>query len=300
MILIISNNKEGATECVIEWLYKMDKKFIRVHEDEFFEIKVHQQKIFLESPRNSFFPDDITSVWYRRGGLKFKRFRYIHEAVDQHMNETQHWLEDYVYTILESKKHISKQSNAQVNKLIVLQKAKEAGLDVPSYFLSDHTDHIQLGNTIVKPISGNPVLVNLKKETDGVMYTSIINEHESNFFISFFQEKIRKDYEIRTFYLNGRCWSMAIFSQNDKQTEVDYRKYNDNKPNRNVPYQLPVNIEKKIHLLMQTLDLNCGSLDFIKSGSRYYFLEVNPVGQFMHLSTCCNYLLDKEIAEYLS
>ncbi|MDR6920992.1 grasp-with-spasm system ATP-grasp peptide maturase [Chryseobacterium sp. 2987] len=300
MILIISNNKEGATECVIEWLHAMDKKFIRVHEDEFFEIKIHQQKIFLESSRNAFFLDDISSVWYRRGGLKFGRFRYFNEAVDQHMNETQHWLEDYVLKILESKKHINKQVNSKVNKLIVLEKAKEAGLDIPPYFLSDNTNYVELGNTIVKPISGNPTLKDLKKNTDGVMYTSIVNEHETNFFISFFQEKIKKDYEIRTFYLNDRCWSMAIFSQNDKQTEVDYRKYNDDKPNRNVPYQLPASIEEKIHFLMKSLDLNSGSLDFIKSDEAYYFLEVNPVGQFMHLSSCCNYLLDKEIAEYLS
>lgn len=66
-----------------------------------------------------------------------------------------------------------------------------------------------------------------------------------------------------------------------------------------MPYCLPKNIEQKIHLLMQSLDLNSGSLDFIKSGSKYYFLEVNPVGQFLGMSVLCNYLLEKEIAEYL-
>lgn len=50
---------------------------------------------------------------------------------------------------------------------------------------------------------------------------------------------------------------------------------------------------------MEALDLNCGSLDLIKSGSTYYFLEVNPVGQFGNLSFDCSYHLEKEIAEYL-
>jgi glutathione synthase/RimK-type ligase-like ATP-grasp enzyme len=32
--------------------------------------------------------------------------------------------------------------------------------------------------------------------------------------------------------------------------------------------------------LMKLLDLNCGSIDFIKSGDKFYFLEINPTGQF--------------------
>ncbi|PIF44500.1 ATP-GRASP peptide maturase of grasp-with-spasm system [Chryseobacterium sp. 52] len=300
MILILSNNKEATTESVIGWLIKMDKEFIRVHEDEFFEIKTDQKKIFLKSTRNSFFLDEISSVWYRRGGLRFKRLIYTNESVNIHMNETQHWLEDYVLKTLDTKKHINKQLNSQVNKLLVLEKAVESGLQVPPYYLSDSTEGVLLGQTIVKPIAGNPVLENIEEHSDGIMYTTVIDEHEDKFFISFFQKKIHKDFEIRTFYLNGRCWSMSIFSQNDKQTEVDYREYNDEKPNRNIPYNLPDHIEKKIDHLMKSLDLNCGSIDFIKSNQTYYFLEVNPIGQFMHLSSCCNYLLDKEIAEFLS
>lgn len=50
---------------------------------------------------------------------------------------------------------------------------------------------------------------------------------------------------------------------------------------------------------MSRLDLNCGSFDFIKNKDQYYFLEINPVGQFLGLSKICNYSLEKEIAEYL-
>ena len=93
---------------------------------------------------------------------------------------------------------------------------------------------------------------------------------------------------------------MAIFSQNDKQTKVDFRNYNDNKPNRYVPYVLPKNIELKITQLMQKLDLNTGSVDLIKNhDGNYVFLEINPVGQFGMVSEPCNYYLEKIIAEYL-
>lgn len=301
MILIISNNNERTTNKIIEWLLEMEKEFIRIHEDEIFEIAVENKKILLRSSRNSFFLDEITSVWYRRGRLKIKRLRYENPSVNAHMNEVQHWLEDYVRTILESKKHINKASNSDINKLLVLEEAKKIGLEIPEYYLADNTDQVSLDKTIVKTIGGNPILDDIDKDLNGIMYTSTVHKREkAKFFITFFQDKIEKEFEIRTFYLNGKCYSMAIFSQNDERTKTDFRKYNLEKPNRNVPYNLSSCIEEKIKLLMQALDLNCGSLDFLKGkDGKFYFLEVNTIGQFLGLSHTCNYSLDKKIADYL-
>ncbi|MFP8895360.1 grasp-with-spasm system ATP-grasp peptide maturase [Chryseobacterium sp. EZn1] len=300
MILIISDNNDISTTDVIKWLIVLEKKFIRIHEDEIFEIKIIEKRFFLESSSNRFFLDDISSVWYRRGGLNFKRIRYKNNSININMNETQHWLEDYVKKKLETIKHINKESNSLVNKLLVLEEAEKVGLDVPSYYLAENTDNVILGETIVKTIAGNAMLESFYKNSNGMMFTSIVEEYENeDFFPTFFQEKIEKDFEIRTFYLNGKCWSIAIFSQNDEQTKVDFRNYNYEKRNKNVRYNLPNEIEEKVHQLMQLLDLNCGSLDFMKSGEKYYFLEVNPIGQFGYLSKICNYSLEKEIAEYL-
>ncbi|REC46742.1 grasp-with-spasm system ATP-grasp peptide maturase [Chryseobacterium pennipullorum] len=300
MILIISKNKEITTTEVIKWLLKMGKSFIRIHEDEVFDIKVKEKRIFLESYRNLFFLDDITSVWYRRGGLQFRQLQYENKQINLTMNEYQHWLEDYVRKTLESKKHINKESKNDINKLLVLEQAQKAGLEVPSYFLADTTKEVVLGRTIIKTICGNPRVDHITADSTATMYTKVVDQPENElFFPTFFQEKIEKDFEIRSFYLNGNIWSMAIFSQNDEQTQIDFRKYNLKRPNRNALYQLPDTIEQKIRMLMETLDLNCGSLDFIKSGSHYYFLEINPTGQFLGMSSICNYSLEKEIADYL-
>lgn len=300
MILIISNNGDSTTTKVVKYLSAMGKKFIRIHEDEFFEIKTDKKRIYLISDRNKFFLDEITSTWYRRGGLKFKRLSYDNNAANHHMDEHQHWLEDYVIKTLELKKTISKQSNNHVNKLLVLEQAKKIGLNVPEYFLAENTDDVVINETITKPITENVILDSVDQNSNGIIYTSVVQEKErEDFFITFFQEKIEKDFEIRSFYLHGKMWSTAIISQNDEQTKTDFRKYNYEKPNRKVRYQLPENVEEKTHQLMQLLDLNCGSIDFIKSGDTFYFLEVNPTGQFLGLSEICNYSLEKEIAHYL-
>jgi len=300
MILIISNNNDRTTIQVMRWLSRINKKFICIREDNTFQVKVQNKRIYLESHNSQFFLDEITSIWYRRGGLRFKRYKYENPSVNIHMNEAQHWLEDYVMQTLESKKHINKQSNSHVNKLLVLEKAQNFGLDVPEFYLAENTDNVILGKTITKSITGNVIIESLDEDLGGIMYTKVIEEAEKeDFFITFFQEKIEKDFEIRSFYLNGKIFSMAIFSQNDDQTKTDFRKYNIEKPNRNVRYNLPKEIEEKIRRLMENLDLNCGSLDFMKSGNNYYFLEVNPIGQFGNVSLDCNYYLEKEIADYL-
>ncbi|MCF2220967.1 grasp-with-spasm system ATP-grasp peptide maturase [Chryseobacterium sp. PS-8] len=300
MILIISNNNDRTTIQVMRWLSRINKKFICIREDNTFQVKVQNKRIYLESHNSQFFLDEITSIWYRRGGLRFKRHKYENPSVNMHMNEAQHWLEDYVMQTLESKKHINKQSNCHVNKLLVLEQAQNVGLDVPEFYLAENTDNVILGKTITKSITGNVIIESLDEDLGGIMYTKVIEVAEKeDFFITFFQEKIDKDFEIRSFYLNGKIFSMAIFSQNDDQTKIDFRKYNIEKPNRNVRYNLPKEIEEKIRRLMENLDLNCGSLDFMKSGNNYYFLEVNPIGQFGNVSLDCNYYLEKEIADYL-
>ena len=300
MILIISDNNERTTTEVIRWLVSMKKTFIRIHEDEILEIKAHQNRFFLESKRNKFFLDEINSVWYRRGNINFKRLLYKNISINLSMNETQYWLRNYVINNLESKKHINKQSNSDVNKLLVLEKAKEVGLDVPDYFLATNDDNVQFEKTIIKTINGNAMIDDIEKNADGIMYTAIVcKKEEEDFFITFFQEKIEKDYEIRSFYLNGDFFSMAIFSQNDEKTKTDFRKYNHEKPNRTVRFNLPKAVEEKAHNLMQKLDLNSVSIDFMKSGDKFYFLEINPVGQFGFVSTYCNYILDNKIANYL-
>ncbi|WP_175635076.1 grasp-with-spasm system ATP-grasp peptide maturase [Pedobacter ghigonis] len=300
MILIISKKQETTTNEVIKWLLAMDKKFIRVDEDEVFEIRAKEKRIYIESHRNCFYIDEVTSVWYRRGRLRFKNIQYDNPAVDIHMQEHQHWLQDYVIKKIESKKHVNKQSTSAVNKLMVLEQAKKLGLDVPEFYLAEDTAEVVLDKTIIKPLTGNITINNYKDYAESIMYTNIIEHKEKDsFFITFFQEKIEKDFEIRSFYLNGEFFSTAIMSQSDERTKTDFRKYNLQKPNRNVRYNLPVEIEEKTHQLMLLLDVNCGSIDFIKSGEKFYFLEVNTVGQFLGVSAMCNYAAEKAIAEYL-
>ena len=60
-------------------------------------------------------------------------------------------------------------------------------------------------------------------------------------------------------------------------------------------------MEKKLTLLMKKMNLNCGSIDMIKSKEgEYVFLEINSVGQFGMVSRPCNYYLEEKVADFLN
>jgi glutathione synthase/RimK-type ligase-like ATP-grasp enzyme len=141
-----------------------------------------------------------------------------------------------------------------------------------------------------------------ERRIEFLCYTEEMSEEElpTYFFPTLFQKKLAKVFELRIFYLNEKFYSMAIFSQEDQQTEVDFRNYNFEKPNRTVPFLLPIDLQKKLIQLMKNLHLKSGSIDMVLTEEGdYVFLEVNPVGQFGMVSSPCNYELSKLIAETL-
>jgi glutathione synthase/RimK-type ligase-like ATP-grasp enzyme len=124
---------------------------------------------------------------------------------------------------------------------------------------------------------------------------------ELTFFPILLQEYIKPFCEIRVFVIKDKVFSMAIFCELKKQgTNTDWRHSNTLGINRYVPFKLPHNIKVMVLKLMNKMKLNTGSIDLILTErNEYYFLEINPTGQFHFLSSLCNYNIEKEIAEIL-
>ncbi|WP_445431088.1 hypothetical protein [Chryseobacterium indoltheticum] len=128
-----------------------------------------------------------------------------------------------------------------------------------------------------------------------------INSLSDYFIPALFQKKIDKKFEIRIFYINEKLFPMAIFSQNDQLTFIDYRNYNSDRQNRNVPFKLPNEIHNKIIQFVRNKKSNTGSIDLIYSvDDEYIFLEDNPMGQYDWVSKYCNYYIEREIFKQLT
>jgi ATP-GRASP peptide maturase of grasp-with-spasm system len=314
MILILSTFGDLSTDWVIDWLNYYNYPFYRINAyDVFFKkvcVDISNSQIVLEN--NHLKISDINAVWYRKFGLlrNSETFKNAVHAVpfESMVNIYREWTAflKTIASIFDSKQWLTHPDTVRLNKCSVLRLAKEVGLDIPQTYVVNNRNIIEQLLTeqplIFKSIY-DPFFPKYEDEMYS-MYTqelteSLVRECDlpEIFSPSLIQEKIEKEYEIRVFYINKRLYSMAIFSQNDTQTQLDFRNYNWEKPNRRVPYKLPHLIEKKIRKLMDKIGLNCGSLDLIKSkNGLYYFLEINPVGQFGMVELPCNYDLHRQVA----
>ena len=60
--------------------------------------------------------------------------------------------------------------------------------------------------------------------------------------------------------------------------------------------KLPKDVEKKCLELLDKLDLNFGCIDLAKQGNDYYFIEINPTGEWDWLMYNLKLDIDIQIA----
>lgn len=240
-------------------------------------------------------------IWYRNGTLFSNEF--LSESIDiNHISQSEfHLYLDYLGFYLNENFQLlgSILEEKYLNKLVVMSKAQKAGLLTPRYYLSNNNVPNLSYKAIVKSIGNIRPFVS---ENNSYHPNYTIHEEGSNnqTSLSYVQEYIEKSFEVRSFFLEQKFYSMAIFSQQSDKTKIDYRNYDEDKPNRKVPFSLPEEVKNKLINLMSTLNLKTGSIDLIVTQhNEFYFLEVNPCGQIDWLGESCNYYLEKIIANYL-
>lgn len=315
IILICSDEEEGSTDIVCSYLVNMSKNFIRFSSNDLIEIdeiKINDNEIdftfHLKGEKLKY--SNINSYWYRRSKPKFSplnKTQFIQDGIDiskitnSFLDKEYDKLVEFVEDMLDQKALLNKFNDNNINKLTVLANAKKIGLNIPDTKIITKKQMLNDGNSyITKAISD--LFGQDENYNYGVMTKEIAKDQISDdeFFYSLFQDKIIKQFELRIFFFDGEFYSSAIFSQNNPKTSIDFRNYDYEKPNRVIPYTLPLEIEMKLRELMNLLKLNSGSIDMLVDDSnRYIFLEINPIGQFEQVSFPCRYNLHKKIAEIL-
>ena len=321
MIVIFSKSGlEETTNLDMEWVDALGGSFVRINGDQFskvsmgLEISSEGNKGAFSTGNKTFEFKDIGAVWYRRTGHQPLPFLgevediNLRRAMVDHLFNERKAARLSFYNNLNGATWLSSPKTSSPNKADMLIKASELGIDVPRTLITDNKADLKRFRADAGPIIIKCISDTQHFHKDGALYnhyTEILDEDtidamKDRFFPILVQECIEKQYEIRTFYFRGDCYSMAIFSQGDKQTQVDFRVYNYRKRSRSIPFKLPQSLSEKVDRLMEAFGLETGSLDFIKGvDGAFHFLEINPVGQFGMVSHPCNYGLEKMVAEYL-
>jgi ATP-GRASP peptide maturase of grasp-with-spasm system len=324
MVIIISKKRDKSTEDVMEWIDAQGGLALRINGDDVYgngvlNICIDNEKEDQISFRGKALdiPADQAHIgWFRRWSdqeymnniLSLNVHNAVFGMMERVMRNDEGDIRAYLFSKLGLNNWLLDGRRAYANKMIILSEAVRLGMIVPATQIcttkADLRSFKERHNRIITKDISVPYDFYSGKARYSSFTTEITDDHidtlPDTFFPSLFQELLEKEYELRIFYLDGQCYPMAIFSQNDSSTSVDFRRYNQSHPNRNVPYILPEEIEKQIYTFMNALEMKTGSIDMVRTtNGRYVFLEVNPGGQFGMVSYPCNYHLEKKVAKYL-
>ena len=179
------------------------------------------------------------------------------------------------------------------NKPHQLQLARDIGFAVPATLVSNSPDRILAfferhgGNIIYKSYrpqswregdDGPSTHVN---HTAAVTREDLRNRRALAMCPGIFQERIAKAFELRVTVMGDTFFCVRIDAPESVEGEqLDWR--NDRRGMRLSPFPLPGEIRAKCRAYMSRFGIVFGCFDFIISpSSEWFFLEVNPMGQFL-------------------
>ncbi len=332
MIYIFSEKDDITTNEVIDWLSYYQYPFIRINDEDTEAVeqlftRLASVSLSIQNDKKLSVLDAQLAFWFRRpspllmqqlanreipqADILFPTFKKDSDMLSALQLNYKYYLYTFFDLVLnDPSKKIGSYKKTGLNKMHVLDMARKHGISVPPTLVSANMDRI---NAFFQDQNQDLISKSLFEvvQPQGVMEEGFLiqglteriqdtHDFPEAFFPTLFQQNIHKQFELRIFYLKGTCYAAAMFTQDNEQTSIDFRNYDNARPTRKVPYQLPKALAHKISLLMDELGLDNGSIDMIKgTDGAYYFLEINPVGQYGFISNPCNFNLSKLIAEEL-
>lgn len=322
MILLISEPDDATTDAVINWLKYYNVEYLRINNTNVFEFlrlnidNAGKIDFVCQHDNTVIQLSKITGYWYRRGKLNLKvnpigeqKYPNLSQTTNRFLLNEFDAITEFIYDELHNvKMSVGNIYENDTNKIINLKIANCCGMDIPRTWIFTTKSEVQNIIKEYKVLLTKPVTQGgLYFEDESICFTGhsnlfteeIINKFPDTFAPTLFQEYIDKAYELRIFFFNTEIYTSAIFSQMDEMTKVDFRNYNFQTPNRTPPYKIPDSLRSAIIRFMTKTKMKSGSIDVLVSkDKKYYFLEVNPIGQFYQVSFPCNYYIEKKIAKY--
>jgi glutathione synthase/RimK-type ligase-like ATP-grasp enzyme len=189
-----------------------------------------------------------------------------------------------------------------------LAMAQAIGFRVPRTVITNSPSVIReafnsFGSMIVKPTRTGHVIYDDKEHA--IFTSKLLAEHlehleGASLSPAIYQELIPKKFDIRVTVVGERIFSAAIDSQSDPEACIDWRR-TENPELPHYPVTLPAEVERKLIDLMKRLGLAYGAIDLVQTPTgEYYFLEINPNGQWLWIDDKLDFGISDEVTSWLS
>lgn len=305
--LILSSSIDFSTDLICYELHKRNKRFLRLNRDYFrkYEILYSLQEstmfVKIDEMEYSISNDTIKGIYFRAPVFLRSHKKY---NLNEQLYRSQ-W-SSFIRNLISFDK--AKWINHPVstyqaeNKMYQLKCAKEIGLNVPKTYIGNVLPQqiSSCTNYIVKSLD-TALFYNDSQEL--FTYSSIVNGEElldANIKDApiILQECLEDKQDLRVTVVGDKLFSISITNKG-KNIYGDWRKISKN----DLVYKetnLPEDIATKILKLMKQLGLVFGGVDLAVMDNKYYFIEVNPTGEWGWLSSGSDIPVDKAIVDELT
>ncbi len=315
MILVLTDKNDIHANEVIAKLESAKQSVLRLNLD------VHSLKKttitysnftwFVKNSHCEFTSDQVTAVWNRK--------TYVELLLDEQSN-TDHlfriWKNEWNKTLLGFYASLRenywlnyyRNSYRADNKFLQKEIANKLGFNIPATIISNNKKALlefakRHTNIVIKMLQQD-----FYKMPDGEFmgfYVNRITDEQLKKYSGakenpiFLQKYIKKDFEVRYTVVGEEHFICKIESQKSAVANIDWRRYD----LPNTPHSIispPSSIKEKVILMMKELSLSYAALDFIVDQSgEWYFLEINPNGQYLWIEDLTGLEISLAIANLL-
>lgn len=295
-VLLISNRYDFSTDFIAVELDKQNIEYIRINRDELKDYSIEfnpiTPEIIGQYKDYSFTISTkyLKSIYYRAPTFLRDIFQ---EGLteDEQLVRTQWTAFVRSLCVFETVKWFNNPTDIYKAEIKPYQLflAKKLGMRVPKTIISNKTLNIGCEYQAIKSID---TAIVSKGDEEGFVYTEIYKQNEikqEKYSSPFFnQEGLIPKIDIRVTVIEKNVVAIKISSDNG--IDEDWRRYKNEL--KYTVFELPKNIKKFCIDYTNKLNLNFGAIDLILHNDEYYFIEINPTGEWSWLQQNTGFKFD--------
>ena len=301
--LILSSTLDFSTDFVCAEMKKRGLSYLRLNRDRFAEYRVEYKKesLMVELAETEYVAtrSDVKSVFFRSPvfirsyktySLEDQLYRSQWSAFIRNMTvfSDARWLNHPMFTYQAE------------NKMYQLVIAKQIGLKIPETIVTNDSSGLFDDKFYVVKALDTPLFYEDGKEmfTYSTVATGVEIKASSLWQAPvIIQQCLENKIDLRITIVGNKVFPASI-TQNGKTISGDWRRLPKGELQYN-KWELPRIIEEKLLYLMKRLNLSFGGVDLAVIGDSYYFIEVNPTGEWGWIETNLGYNIHGAIVDWM-
>lgn len=303
--MIISRKEDFTSDIVCVALRNFTKNYLRVNRDELALYKIfwdisNEMRLFIIIDEEEYIIDEKIKGVYYRAPVFLRNF--LNASVEEQISKTQ-WMA-FIKNLIYYEDAIWINNPVATykaeNKMLQLKYAKKIGFKIPETFVVNHLCE-RIRDDRVYALKSIDTLFLKYIDKEAFLYTNMINGNKLKYYNLdmapiVLQSFLRPKIDIRVTVINENVYSVKIV-KNGMPIEGDWRKEKDSV--NFVECDLPDEIKDKCIEMVKMMGLIYGAIDLALVDNEYYFLELNPTGEWAWLKEINGFDIDEKIVEVL-